>query len=292
MLARVSKLADKAVLVKLTIRRAALTRRDNALTAKVQAAEGDAGITVLTKLFQDKHSPINSIMRLVNEVYSYHKTHTLPYVDAGPRILPNANYFAYTQEVQHRVAKVDRHLDHYMPHYDQLVRDDVMYRNAGRAAGRAHVDEYPSADAFRRSMSLEYKFQPMPDARHFLFDLNEQDLLAAEEAENEALAAANADTINRMLKPLGALVERLGEYQGQKGERFHDSVISNVLDGIKQARSLMLFPNDELNTHIDELEAMTKRYLDGVELIKGSATVRDSARARLKEAADKMAAYF
>lgn len=292
MLTRVSKLADKAVLVKLTIRRAALTRRDNALTAKVQAAEGDAGITVLTKLFQDKGSPINSIMRLVNEVYTYHKTHTLPYVDAGPRILPNANYFNYTQEVQHRIAKVENQLDVYMPHYDQLVRDDVMYRNAGRAAGRACVDEYPSGDAFRRSMSLEYKFQPMPDARHFLFDLSESDMQACEAAETEALAAANADTINRMLKPLGALVERLGEYQGQKGERFHDSVISNVLDGIKQARGLMLFPNDVLTNHIDELEAMTKRYLDGVELIKGSAMVRTEARRKLAEAAERMSAYF
>lgn len=292
MLTRVSKLADKAILVKLTIRRAALTRRDNALTAKVQAAEGDAGITVLTKLFQDKDSPINSIMRAVNEVYTYHKTNTLPYVDAGPRILPNANYFTYTQEVQHRVVKVEHHLDVYMPHYDQLVQQDIAYRNAGRAAGRACVDEYPTADAFRRSMSLEYKFSPMPDSRHFLFDLSESDLQACEQAENEALAAANADTINRMLKPLGALVERLGEYQGQKGERFHDTVISNVLDGIKQARGLMLFPNDELTQHINELEVMTKRYLDGVEMIKGSAIVRNDARAKLKEAADKMAAYF
>lgn len=292
MLTRVSKLADKAILVRLTIRRATLTRRDNALTAKVQAAEQDVGITVLTKLFQDKGSPINKIMRAVNEVYTYHKTHTLPYVDAGPRILPNANYFAYTQEVQHLIARVENALAQWMPHYDQLVRDDVMYRNAGRAAGRANVDEYPTADAFRRSMSLEYKFQPMPDSRHFLFDLNEQDLQAAEEAETEAMAAANADTINRMLKPLGALVERLGEYQGQKGERFHDTVISNVLDGIKQARALMLFPNEDLTAHIDELETMTQRYLDGVEMIKGSAMVRTEARRKLAEAADRMSAYF
>lgn len=292
MLTRVSKLADRAMLVKLTIRRAALTKRDNALTAKVQAAEQDVGITVLTKLFQDKHSAINKIMRMVNEVYAYHKANTLPYVDAGPRILSNANYFAYTQEVQHLIAKVEQQLAFYMPHYDQLVRDDVMYRNAGRAAGRANVDEYPTADAFRRSMSLEYKFQPMPDSRHFLFDLNDDDIKAFEQAENEALSVANADTINRMLKPLGALVERLGEYQGQKGERFHDTVISNVLDGIKQARSLMLFPNAELTEQIDELESMTKKYLDGVEMIKGSAMVRTEARRKLAEAADRMSAYF
>jgi hypothetical protein len=141
-------------------------------------------------------------------------------------------------------------------------------------------------------MSLEYKFQPMPDARHFLFDLSDSDLQACEQAENDALAAANADTINRMLKPLGALVERLGEYQGQKGERFHNSVISNVLDGIKEARSLMLFPTPELTAHMDELETLAKRYLDNVEMVKGSAMVRNDARAKLAEAADKMSAYF
>ena len=291
MLTRVSKLADKAILVKLTTRRPRTVIADNALSAKIQVAEGDTSIAAYRKLFQDKSSPINQMLRAVGEVYGYHKTHTMPYVDAGPRILPNTNYFTYTNDVKHHIARVDSMKAANMPHYDQYVQEDIRQRNAGRA-GSATIDQYPTAEAFERALSLEYKFSPMPDVRHFLFDLNDADSQACQQAEDDAVALANADFISRMLKPLAALTQRLGEYQGQKGERFHPTIISNVLDGIKEARSLMLFPNEELTKHINELEAMATRYLLGVEMIKGSATVRNDARAKLKEAADTMAAYF
>jgi hypothetical protein len=287
----ITKLSDKAMLVKLTIKRAALTKRDNFLTDKIQRQEGDASLTVLTKLFRDKSSPINQVMAAVNEVYTHHRKHTLPYVDAGPRILPSTNYFEYTEEMKHLIAKVDSLLDTWMPHYDQLVTDDVMYRNSGHAAGRATADDYPDAETFARAMSVEYRFQPMPDSRHFLFDLSDEDMAAFEQAETEAAAAANADTVARMLKPLHSLVERLKEYQGQKGERFHNSLIQNVIEGCDLAQKLSLNPTQELLNEIGSLRNAAKSCLADVEIIKGSANARDAAKARLEAVAARMSAF-
>ena len=45
-----TKLADKVILVKLTMRRASLTKRDAYLSDKIQRQEGDTSLTVLTKL--------------------------------------------------------------------------------------------------------------------------------------------------------------------------------------------------------------------------------------------------
>ena len=291
MLTRVTKLSDKCMLVKLTIKRAALTKRDQYLTDKIQAQEGDQSLTVLTKLFRDKSSPINQIMTAVNEVYAYHRKHTLPYVDAGPRILPSDNYMDYTAEMKHLIAKVDNLLAQWMPDYDLLVQQDVMYRNAGHAAGRATVDDYPSAEKFAQAMSVEYRFSPMPDSRHFLFDLSDEDLAAFEAAENEAAATANADTVARMLKPLHSLVERLKEYQGQKGERFHNSLIQNVIEGCDLAQRLAINPTEELTNEIRSLREAAQACLADVEIIKGSANARASAKARLEEVAKRMAAF-
>lgn len=288
----VSKLSDKAVLVKLTIRRAALTRRDHGLTATLQAQENDKSLTVLTKLFRNRESPINQIMAKYGEVYAYHKKNTLPYVDAGPRILPNDLYFEYTQEMKHRIASVDTMLDTYMPVYDQLVLDDVMYRNSGHAAGRANVDEYPSADDFRRSMSAEIRFQPMPDASHFLFDLSEDDLASFAVAEQEAAAQANADAINRMLKPMGALVNRLVEYQGGQKERFHNSLIDNVIEGCDMAKKLAINPTPELLAEIEGIKTLAGSILDTVEVVKGSANARAKAKADLDAVANKLAGFY
>lgn len=291
MLTRVTKLSDKCMLVKLTIKRAALTKRDQYLTDKIQQQEGDQSLTVLTKLFRDKSSPINQIMQAVNEVYAYHRKHTLPYVDAGPRILPSDTYMDYTQEMKHLIAKVDNLLANYMPHYQDLVNEDVTYRNAGHAAGRATADDYPSADKFAQAMSVEYRFQPMPDSRHFLFDLSDDDLAAFEAAEQEAAATANADTVARMLKPLHSLVERLKEYQGAKGERFHNSLIQNVIEGCDLAERLSLNPTEELTNEIRSLREAAQACLADVEIIKGSANARASAKARLEEVAKRMAAF-
>jgi hypothetical protein len=286
-----TKLSDKVVLVKLTIRRAALTKRDAVLTANLQAQEKDNSLTVLTKLFKDKDSAINQIMSKYGEVYQYHKKHTLPYVDAGPRILPNDMYMEYTQEMKHRIAQVDNLLDTYMPMYDQLVLDDVMYRNSGHAAGRANVSEYPNAEDFRLSMSAELRFQPMPDASHFLFDLSDEDVASFKRAEQEAAQAANADTVQRMLKPIQALVTKLGEYQGLKGERFHNSLVENVIDGCTLARKLAINPTPELLADITELEDAAQGYLKDVEMIKGSANKRVEAKKKLQDVASKMAMF-
>lgn len=288
----VSKLSDKAVLVKLTIRRAALTRRDHGLTATLQAQENDKSLTVLTKLFRNKESPINQIMAKYGEVYAYHKKHTLPYVDAGPRILPNDMYFEYTQEMKHRIASVDNLLDTYMPMYDQLVLDDVMYRNSGSAAGRANANEYPSAEDFRLSMSAEIRFQPMPDASHFLFDLSDEDVESFKRAEQEAAAQANADAINRMLKPMGALVTRLKEYQGGQKERFHNSLIDNVIEGCDMAKKLAINPTPELLAEIEGIKTLAGSILDTVEVVKGSANARAKAKADLDAVANKLAGFY
>ena len=249
-------------------------------------------MTVLTKLFRNKESPINQIMAKYGEVYAYHKKHTLPYVDAGPRILPNDMYFEYTQEMKHRIATVDNLLDTYMPMYDQLVFDDVMYRNSGSAAGRANASEYPSAEDFRLSMSAEIRFQPMPDASHFLFDLSDEDVESFKRAEQEAAAQANADAINRMLKPMGALVTRLKEYQGGQKERFHNSLIDNVIEGCDMAKKLAINPTPELLAEIEGIKALAGSILDTVEVVKGSANARAKAKADLDAVANKLAGFY
>ena len=286
-----TKLSDKVVLVKLTMRRATLTKRDNFLTDKIQRQEQDASLTVLTKLFRDKTNAINTVMSAMNDVYICHKERTLPWVDAGPRLLLNDKYFDYTFEMKTLIGKVDKLLSEHMPQYDQLVLDDIRYRNAGSAAGRAHSSDYPTADTFKQSMSAEFRFQPMPDARHFVFDLSEEDEAAFAQAEADALALANTDTINRMLKPLASLVTKLKEYQGAKGERFHTSLVENVIEGCDMAMSLAISPTPELIAEITELRDVAKSCLSSVEVIKGSSMARDSAKRRLEDIAAKMSMF-
>jgi len=288
---KASKLSDKAMLCKLTIRRARLTRRDDTVTNAIQQQYNDSSLSAFTKLFRNPTSPVYHIMRAVNEVYQYHKDHTLPYVDAGPRILPSTNYFDYTQEMRGKIAHVEAMLAQWMPMYDQLVQDDILHRNGGTYHGRATVGDYPSADEFAARMSFDLRFQPMPDKKHFLFDLSDEDEAAFDHALEDAFKLARNDTVVRMLEPLEYLIKRLGEYKGEKGERFHASNLENVLEGCRAARRLAIDPTPEMLATIQELEQAVTAYTFGTTALKESQATRDGARARLAAIADKMSMF-
>jgi hypothetical protein len=68
----VTPLNAKALLVKLTVRRANLTRRDTAAESYVQSQLDDTSLVVSSKLFRDKHNPVNQLISKVGEVYTYH----------------------------------------------------------------------------------------------------------------------------------------------------------------------------------------------------------------------------
>ena len=287
-----TKLSSKALLVKLTIKRAALTRKDQALTDQIQAQQNDQSLTVLTKLFRDKNSPVYQVMQKVSEVYGYHKDNTLPWVDSGPRLLPSAQYMDYTAEMRHRIAVVDNMLNQWMPQYDMLVDADIKYRNGGQLTGRASVDDYPTASEFRQRMSFDLRFQPMPDQSHFLFDLSEDDTKAFDDAIHEAARLAKADAIGRMLDPLKHLVKKLSTPIDTDGSIFRDSAIENIVEGCKAARRLMLDDTPDLKAEIDQLENMATSYVFGADSLRNSPDTREAAAKRLAEVADKMAAFF
>lgn len=287
-----TKLSSKALLVKLTIKRAALTRKDQALTDQIQAQQNDQSLTVLTKLFRDKHSPVYHVMQKVSEVYTYHKDNTLPWVDSGPRLLPSAQYMDYTTEMRHRIAVVDNMLNQWIPQYDLLVDADIKYRNGGQVTGRATADDYPTASEFRQRMSFDLRFQPMPDQSHFLFDLSEDDTKAFSDAITEAARLAKADAITRMLDPLKHLVKKLSTPIDSDGSVFRDSAVENIVEGCKAARRLMLEDTPELKAEIDQLENMAVSYTFGADALRNSPDTRAAAAKRLAEVADKMAAFF
>lgn len=286
------RLADKAMLVKLTIRRASLTRKDEQLTNHLQAQENDASLTVLTKMFRDKQSPIYQIMQEINSLYGYHKERTLPWIDAGPRLLPGTQYFEYTQEMRGRIARIDRLLDQWMPQYDVLVDNDILYRNGGQQTGRASRADYPTAHEFRQRMTFDLRFQPMPDQTHFLFDLDDDDKRAFDDALEQAAKLAKADAINRMLEPLHHLVKKLETPIDKDGAIFRDSAIENIVAGCQAARKLTLEDNPEMTAQIDELERLALGYQFAPSALREVPSSREAAAKKLADIADKMGAFF
>lgn len=293
------KLNEKALLVKLTRRKANLVRRDAEAEEIIQQQLGDASLVVNSKLFRDKANPINQILRAFDELYNYHKQHTLPYIDVGPRIVPTAQYFEYAASMREKLAGIEELMDKYMPDYDQYVDKDMLYRNQGQTVGRARKTDYPTADQFRAAMSADLRFQPLPDTSHFLYDISEDDVAAFERSMQEAVNAARNDVVWRMLEPLKHLAEALkhpiGSTDPETGKRlgiFRDSTVENVIEGVAMARRLAIDPSPELVEAMDELESTIKAYDQVKHQLRESPIVREQAAKKLADVAAKMSAFM
>ena len=70
---QITKLSEKAMLVKLTMRRANLTKRDTYAENLIPQQLDDTSLIVHSKLFRDKTNPINKIMSAATEVHSEHR---------------------------------------------------------------------------------------------------------------------------------------------------------------------------------------------------------------------------
>ncbi len=283
-------LASKAMLVKLTVRRANLTKRDVAAELLIQQQMDDTSLVVNRKLFRDKLNPINRIMQKAGEVYTYHVKHTLPYVDKGPRLLPNGQYMDYTAAMRERIQTVDNMLDTYMPRYDDYIQLDIKSRNVG-GTGSAKVEDYPTADEFREKMGFNLRFTPLPDAKHFLFDISDEDMAEFNASMEQVSRGARAEVIKGMLEPLQHLVEKLNKPIGTEGAIFRDTAVENVIEGLRRAKALNVNADKDVDDMADTLLQAIDAYNFNKDSLRESPVVREQAAAKLDAIAKKMAAY-
>jgi hypothetical protein len=199
---------------------------------------------------------------------------------------------AFTKLFRKKDGPINKIMATHLPAYDQHVLDDIAYRNFGKAAGTASAADYPSAQQFNDRIAFDLRIIPLPNEDHPLFDMAEEDKEAVRAQFSEMLADTNNATIERMLKPLEYLTQRLGTYTGAKGERFHNSVLENVLDGCKLARKLAINATPALVAEIAEIERMVQGYTFNVDSIKADDATRAAAKANLEAATKKLSDYF
>lgn len=293
---KVTTLAEKAMLVKLTTRRVNLVKRDAVAEMFVQSQLEDQSLIVNSKLFRDKLNPINQLVAKGNEVYTLHKQNTLAYIDKGPRILPNTQYFDYSSKMRNKIAEVNNLMALHMPKYDDYVLLDIKYRSAAALAKgvpvRAAVSDYPPAGEFQQRMGFDLRFMPMPEAKHFLFDLSDEDLASFSSTMELVVSQSRAEVVRKMLEPLQHLVEKLNKPIGTEGAIFRDSAVENILEGVEMAKKLNVSDDDSINTMADVINQAVSVFANNKAVLRESPIVREQAAKKLDYIAQQMGAMY
>lgn len=267
-------LCEKALLVKLTSHKPTLFKRQDAQTEQLQQMADDKAAAAYVKLFKFR-TPVHEALSRHRDVVRLHQRMTLPYEDRGPRLLPNAQYLAYTQAMRTAMDSVAEWFDAHRLHYATYVGADCAARG-----WKVQPDQYPTIEQFEQALGHELEFLPMPQLTHFLFDLSPEDRAAFAARQESVAAAATTDALDRVRKPLDSLLARLQTYTGQPGQRFHGSLLTNITDGLDDCERLLL---QDLPPRVaDQFHALrvaVSTLTTNLDLLRDNSTARDTVAA-------------
>lgn len=296
-------LSQKAVLAKLTTNKPRTAYRNEQGTQIVNEALGDDANVVSTKLFNDSRNPVRVLLSAVDAKYREHNRLTLPYQERGPRLLPMSLYDKYRTTMRDADAKIDRLKANVLPDYDLHVQADMERRTAAAIAAHkpstVSLADYPSAQEFASALSSRIQLVPLPDVRHPLFDTSSEELsdiknnmaatLAA--AEEAITQRAHEDMMQRMTKPLAALVNKLRVPIGEAGHIFRDSAIENIIESCDLVQQIAkgIGADDIYNAAEEVRSAVTTRP---IHQLRESPIVRAEVAQALAAVESKLGFFF
>lgn len=269
--------------------------RDEAAEAAVKEKFGDEGQIVTRKLFANKTSLIWKRNQLANEMYQYHLKHTLPHGDDGSRLLPNAVYFEYVQQMgayEQQLSGLDAQI---LANYDQLVDEDVRFREAaligqGKATA-VNRAEYPSKDQIKGYLYASWHLEPIPTANDFRYQVDP----AIVERLNGRLQQMEDDLryefVRRLAEPMKRFVEKLSVGIGEQGSIFRDSMIENLNELVQLLPKLNVNNDPRLTELVDGVQAVIRPYVFAPDVLRQSPAARESARDKMKALLEKLDGY-
>lgn len=190
---------------------------------------------------------LDQIVKFAAGVRLWHNKRTLPWADAGTRLLPMTSFLAYKSTLNDLEAEFNALVDRFLDKYPELV--DAAAFNLGKLFNR---DEYPAVDEIRNKFKFSYMFSPVPTSGDFRVDIGET---AMAELRGQFELNANAKVERAMKEAWGRLHEvlchmsdKLADTSEGKNKEFRDSLVGNALELVDMLKALNITGDQQLET--------------------------------------------
>jgi len=217
------------------------------------------------------------ITKLAGEIRDWHTKQTLPWADAGTRLLPMENFFDYKAQLSAYESEFQQRVSKFIVEYPNIIT--VMAYRLGQLFNK---DEYPEANKIANKFNMRYTIMPVPETSDFRVDIasaiKEQLEAEYEEAYNARVAVAMQDAWTRLHNTLEHMAERLS---GDEKKIFRDSMIDNALELTSLLSKLNVTNDPKLEQAREKLE----QALVGVtpDDLRKSNGAREEVVARINE---------
>ena len=259
-------ITEQSMLVRLTVSGWSGRVIDKKITAQVAEEAGADGnprnVGVYSKRLLHRDAT-KEVVQLAGSLRNEHRNLTMPWDDGAYRLLPTSLHPTYTQRMDYLIDK----------RFDAVTRllnnwEDYIDEARTRLGQLFDADAYPSKHEMQQTLTQEYAFIPVPNAKHFVLDSMKADLQESIKADFDKHIQAKIErtVLNiyaRLREVTSNMADKLSDdldEEDGKPKVFRDTLVTNVTDLLELLPSLNLTGNAE----ITEIGAELSKALEGV----------------------------
>jgi len=245
---------------------------------KDKEATEEYGIGQANKhLFKTSNNRVKKANAAYAKLYKHVTDNTTPTTDDGKYAINTAkvDLIWFMREYERLESEANDAVKDLVDNWQQEVAED-MARIEAKRPGKSNINDYPIDIGSK--YYARYFWLPVPEESHYKIQLTDK-VKAGLRAELKAIEEkANEHVIKEMMKPMKQLVNRLDEYTGEKGQRFSDNLVTNMLEVAERMNMVNLSSNPAIQKQIDDLKNLASRYSKSVDGIRTTQTMRDQAK--------------
>jgi hypothetical protein len=192
----------------------------------------ETGVVNVNKKLLGDCAELAAVHKLTGNIRNVHYAMTMPWSDAGLRIVPTAQYFKYHQTMTDMQMGWERTVDTFLAAYQWEIS-----QAQAKLGDLFNRDEYPTSDQLTPKFGFRLSYIPLPDAGDFRVDIGNEAKVELEEHYRDyytrQLGNAMNDVWTRLHTALTCMSERLTVGSDGKKPVFRDSLVGNVLDMVE-----------------------------------------------------------
>lgn len=279
--------ADKATLVRLKQQRFNCSKQDRSQTESVEISTNTHGKKVARvnkTLFKDS-ARMKAISEAYSQMYHYHKSMTLPWLDEGQRLLPNSRYIEYKQQMNVHEQACSDAVSEFLAHYSQEVRDDAL------SLGNVLYDsnDYPDYYDMSCKFNIDLQFLPVPHSGDFRTEVDQDTIDSLNRALHDAQNGVHKDMVRQLLEPLQTMVDKLRTPIGEKGAVFRNTLYTNLQELTATFKASNMVEDAQVSAFIKACEALGNETEWKADALRNDNNARSAQADKAQEVLDNFA---
>jgi hypothetical protein len=222
--------SGSAMLVDLSMHNWAGRKLDKSASQRVTIDNrASTGVANVHKKLLGDCAELSAVLKFAGNARNTHYAMTMPWSDAGMRLLPTTTYFKYNEVMLALKAEYFVLVESFLDSYNWEITQAQV-----KLGDLFNPDEYPSGASLQSKFGFGFTYIPLPNAGDWRIDIEEE---AKEELAQHystyyrnQLEAAMGDVNRRAQEVLVRMSERLDYGDKETKKVFRDTLVTNVLE--------------------------------------------------------------